>query len=149
MNKAGLSNILIQDLMKFLDKDKNFIGVYTILDIKKLKINKKLKCTLIVNIGAHFICIVVGKKVVYYIDSFGMKPHQKEVKFFLTKCNRPVSYNKRQIQDISSSYCGLYACLFALYFGTTSTVPVKFNFQQKYLKENDTLCVRYIKQLID
>ncbi len=148
LNQYGVSNDLLEDLMKFLSHDTDFLGVFTIADLMKSKCYKKRRFIFILNIGMHFVCLYAQENFVYYIDSFGEKPDSPPVKKFLKQCKRNVYYNRRQIQDFSSAYCGLYACLFALFFGKANMTVNILHFKNVNLKYNDVLCLKYIKKFI-
>ncbi len=150
MNKKGLSNVLIEDLMKNLDKNPHYLGVFPVTVILKKKFHTRPRFNLILNTGGHFVCIHAEESFVFYIDSLGMIPLAvtNQLEQFLTKCKRPIFYNRRQVQAVESVYCGLYACLFTLYFGMPIFKEWKLVFY-KNLKENDKLCLKYLKKMLD
>ncbi len=150
LNANGLSNEVIEDLLNFTNFSIPFFGVKSMFAIP-LKIASKDCFSLIVNVGAHFVCIYGTPKQINFIDSFGRKPsvYDKCVTRFLKKCNRPVYYNARQIQDLTSSFCGMYAAMFCLFFAGKHRNNVNtLSFSDKNLLINDTKCYKYIKQLI-
>ena len=57
--------------------------------------------------GTHWTAIIFTKKRAYYFDSFGAAP-PIEVDRFIKKRNERYGYNIKQIQALSSVYCGWY-----------------------------------------
>lgn len=84
------------------------------------KIN--LPCALIINlskanhIGTHWISLYINKfghgEV---LDSFGFPVRNCYIENFIRKNCTRISYNKKQLQHLSSNYCGLYAIIFTIY----------------------------------
>jgi hypothetical protein len=96
----------------------------------------------------HFVCIFAISDTVLYVDSYGGKPKQEHVLRFLRLCNREAMYNKRQVQDYGSSYCGLFALFFLLFLAKRPRLAINFFSQKKRLRNNDRLCLRYLLQMV-
>ena len=67
--------------------------------------------------GQHWVCVSINKEGRgYYFDSFGLPPIVPEILEFLEKrSTKGWTYNKKQIQDITSSTCGNYTVLFIIF----------------------------------
>ena len=67
--------------------------------------------------GQHWVCVSINQKGRgYYFDSFGLPPIVPEIRNFLDqKTTKGWTYNKRKIQNITSSTCGNYCILFILF----------------------------------
>lgn len=109
-------------LIKLFDKYPHggiFKGVYP---CDKLPKKISLPAALIVNLsksnhqGSHWISIYIdSRRQAEYFDSLGFAIKNWYIKDFLTKNCKKISYNKQQLQHISSNYCGLYAFNFIIY----------------------------------
>lgn len=163
INKEGLSNVLVEDLVRRITKyDKHFLGVFTYKNIPKRKVTSSAvkasaagrNIVAIINVGRHFVTLVIGHDAVIYIDSFAetIPPKLKHLRALmsdLTKDGRRQLYlNKLQIQHYSSTHCGLYAALFAVWYLTRPEYRMAQSFHHKASKLNDELCVRYLKNFI-
>ena len=51
----------------------------------------------------------------YYFDSYGIVPLVPATQAFLKRQCTTLKYKKRQLQGLTSEFCGQYCCLFALY----------------------------------
>jgi hypothetical protein len=79
--------------------------------------------TLIVNTdpqtkrGSHWLAVNFQPKSYssYYFDSYGLAPYIPSIQEFLKRTCVLSEYNKTQLQGLSSTVCGKYCCLFALY----------------------------------
>ena len=66
--------------------------------------------------GEHWITIYVdayGRGE--YFDSFGRPPNEHFASYMNEHCSRSWIFNKRQLQNIISSFCGHYCCLYCMY----------------------------------
>jgi hypothetical protein len=61
------------------------------------------------------IAILPSKRVMYFFDSFGRKPHVTFHINFIKKQKLPCFYNTMDIQHVNSNSCGQFVCLFAYY----------------------------------
>lgn len=154
INKSGLSNTVINDLLNLSGiSSKYFKGVFPYDNLPE-NISQLDNFSIIVNIGLHFVTIYAEEKFVYYIDSLGGSINNVHVKSFLCSgLKRPIYFNKRQIQSLMSSHCGLYTALYILFMEGSkrekkllSIKKLKF-FSSGDLLRNDKLCVKYIKIL--
>jgi hypothetical protein len=155
----GITNDVLEKFCKKLCSS-DFKGVYS-ADYLPAKLAGRARFILIVNLGlrrgirknlpvGHFVTIVAKPASVYYIDSFGLPSTVPHVNRFLTLCKRKIHFNLRQLQDFNSMNCGFYAMLFSYFMDRQNwgkkTFALKFN--EKKLKENDKLCMRYLNKLV-
>lgn len=65
--------------------------------------------------GTHWVAMRIDSLgVAYYFDSFGIPPQNKNILRFLRMHAKKTTYNKRQLQHLSSIKCGRFACVFAV-----------------------------------
>lgn len=63
--------------------------------------------------GTHWVSIYISQSgQAFYFDSFGMEPKNIYVKTFLKMHAKRMSYNRRQLQHITSNKCGQFCCVF-------------------------------------
>lgn len=162
-HSAGISNVLINRFARSLCS-RDFQGVYSADTIPEIMLTNRPRFIIIVNLGerkgydsnipvGHFVCICADTSRIQYIDPYGLPCIQPKVLNFLKHCHRPIIMNKRQIQDLSSVYCGFFALLFAMYMDRGLSVEkpkfrLKFHKRKRELKKNDVLCISYIRKLI-
>ena len=164
INKRGVTGGVIDDLLRIINISSRYIGIYALPDLESLKFSKdKNEIILIVNIGSHWITIAVYKNFVLYLDSYGLPPRQTEMIKFLTRLldqckgikTHEIHYNIKQIQAISSNYCGMYAALWAKRLDNIMKNPEQKNFSMRFysgqienrLRKNDKLCIKYLKSI--
>ena len=111
----SITNVYIDSILyKFC---KNYLGCFSsnILPSEKVK-----NCSLICNLskdkepGTHFVCIIITKSEVYYIDSLGLPPYIDGIIFFLKKQSKVIRYLHNQLQPKNSPTCGFYVIMFVL-----------------------------------
>jgi len=162
VNRRGLSNGLVADLLKSAQVSSNYQGIHGYHQIPRACTNLS-DFTIIINVGLHFVTVYGTPEYVMYIDSMGLPPTRVEVKEFLAQCRRPFVYNISQVQGDTSSYCGLYAALFVIFLDyrhsgkINSTWKLQFHVAKwnesehditNRLKSNDERCVTLIKVLL-
>ena len=120
INALGLSNDVLDSLLSTACISNQYLGSFPVSQLKNIPTFslKHLYITLIINVGHHFVSLCIGRKFVLYIDSFGRPIQDRRVTQFIEKRapDLPIYYNSTRIQSKSSSYCGLYAVLYVLYF---------------------------------
>ena len=107
-------------IMCTLKNVKRFIGVYA-SDLIPHSITES-GC-LILNTdthtekGTHWLAIYLQPKSysAYYFDSYGLRPYLPSVCKFLKRNCLLWNYNNIQLQGLTTTLCGHYCCLFALY----------------------------------
>ena len=110
-------------LINLLKKDKYskkyFCGVLPLDKIPLRKINKT--CAFIINTqkshlpGEHWLAIFLPKRgKIEYFDSFGRKPHHKEIKEFINVNRRRLKTNWKFLQNDNTLTCGKY-CIFYIF----------------------------------
>jgi len=98
----------------------SFLDVYA-SDLLPRSISKA--CTAIVNADpqteevSHWLAIHFRPKSAKacYFDSYGIVPFVPDILAFIKHNCTTWDYNKRQLQSLTSDFCGKYCCLFALY----------------------------------
>lgn len=78
--------------------------------------------------GTHWTVIYIEGKDAIYMDTFGFRP-PLEVQSFL-KPFVPYAYNKQQIQNPRSGYCGVYVLFFMYYM--TINKPILPNLNRRF-----------------
>jgi hypothetical protein len=148
----GLTNSYVESVL--LAKTKYFRGVFSADSIpSSLYRSRNIFFSIICNLdkqnekGSHFISIICFPTHVLYIDSFGLPCYTKDILYFMTALDRPVLYNKTQVQSFDSDFCGFYCMLFVLYFEKVMTCvhQTKIVFSTDLLS-NDITCINEIKK---
>jgi len=67
--------------------------------------------------GSHWLAINFQPKSFsgFYFDSYGLHPYIPSIRCLLKRTCSVWDYNTTQLQGLTSSVCGQYSCLFALY----------------------------------
>jgi hypothetical protein len=67
--------------------------------------------------GSHWLAIRLEPRssTTFYFDSYGLFPQIHDVQSFLRRNCTVLNYNNAQLQGPTSTVCGKYCCLFALY----------------------------------
>ena len=172
LNDSGMSDIVMKDLLQMSSISNRFRGIHHVHHLDKIKLSPstiaKDGASFIVNIGSHFVALIIFPTYVLYIDSFGIPIRNARISQFL-HTNFPhhqVYSNRTQLQSIDSSHCGLYATLFILYFDVFYFRPQRSSKTKKNAffhlsfhpitseknsktngTMNDKLCIEYIKSL--
>ena len=150
LNRFGMSNVVMEDLIQFGGVSKNFRGVLPFNMLPHSSLLQSDYLIFIINVGHHFITLLVHPNYIYYIDSLGLPIWREEVKVFCSQFDLPIYYNPTQIQHPLSSHCGLYAVLFVILMDNAmkkkKSPIIKFNTSE--LRKNDDKCVMYIKECL-
>lgn len=65
--------------------------------------------------GSHWVSVYIAvNRVAYYFDSFGFPVKNIYIARFLKKHAIRTTYNKKQLQHITSNKCGRFCCAFAI-----------------------------------
>jgi hypothetical protein len=100
--------------------------------------------------GTHWTAFtIIGNKYACYFDSFGFMPPTPILNYLSSY--KPYGYSNRQIQDISSDYCGYYCLAFLKTMKTSTKQPYERfdDFLNKFtndLKKNDKLVVELLNK---
>ena len=145
----GLSNSFLSKISRKILGPK-FLGVYP-CDVRPKTKNRS--CFIIFNTGKkntegeHFVAVKIVKKEIFYFDPFGEQPNNDYILSFLReeKKNKKFFWNRVQIQDNSSNFCGFF-CL-AYLISAKNKMPMKrfknlFSIQNRKL--NDKIVIEFI-----
>lgn len=146
LNKNGLSDTLMKDLLQKANVSSLFHGVFPLNEIPVI-LTSTPSFVIIVNIGYHFVTIYGTSSYIYYIDTFGKRPPPDLYHSFLNACQRSVFFNPIQIQSVKSTHCGFFSCLFTIFFCRKPKHRLKFHKKRSDLLKNDKKCIEYLKQL--
>ena len=145
----GLTNKYVEKTCRDLF-GKNFIGVFP-CDMHP-KIRQRKNFSLIFNTGdsstkgEHFIAIYFNEKNLFYFDSFGKKPNDKNIIKFIKSQQRKIKkiiFWDKPIQDVNSSYCGFY-CIGFLMHKYYKILNFKKQFKTDNLIKNDDIVINFI-----
>lgn len=113
-----MDTISIRDYIRPHQRDHIFKGVFP---CDSLPHSFKLPAVFVINLschdeaGSHWVALYISESGnAFYFDSFGLKPSNFHINAFLKIHAKSVTYNKRQIQHISSNKCGRFCCVFAV-----------------------------------
>lgn len=149
----GMTNELVDYIAGKLCSHR-YKGLYTPIQLQQSKTRRliekaKRPFTFICNVGRHFVCIFCTEQYLIYIDPFGKKCVQRQVRKFIHRLSRNVFYNHIPIQWFTSNHCGLYAILFALYFDRDRQ-DIRLQFERASNNEhNDQMCNMYLQLLLN
>jgi hypothetical protein len=150
---SGLSNFELIQIAKNLNINLN--GVYMRDKLTKETLKPGLT---IINIqssqngsGTHWTAFYYNKRAndILYFDPYGMPPVQDLVD--IMPCD--LYYSDRQIQDYSSTYCGLFCLAFLQAMSQKGSMVdnynrflSKFTLNKRQLKNNDILVIDLLNQ---
>ena len=147
---SGLTNEYLEKLSQRMLGKKLFLGVFPADIHPKVGQKKKTFC-LIFNTGRsntageHFISVFAIKKRVFYFDSFGFEPIQKDINMFLKGLNKKCVFNCQQLQDLNSQFCGFYSLSFLLWKKKQRPICNFYRmFSTKNLRHNDDIVTKFI-----
>lgn len=102
--------------------------------------------------SGHFVFIHLKPRLVFYADSFGLPCYQEDVRTFLAaaceKRDADLTFTERTLQDPLSMACGLYAALRVLTAQAGRDFG-RYEWKMRRLKDNDDLCIQYIRSLLN
>jgi hypothetical protein len=94
---ANALNLKIKFIGSIYDKFNFSKGSYIFL----ISPSEKIK-------NGHWVALKIDKDKTYYFDSYGIPPPQ----IIATNIKTPLYYNNKQIQELSSTHCGIYCIYF-------------------------------------
>ena len=153
MTESGLTNQYVEDLGKTLLTAKmNFLGVFP-CDLQPTI--KAKTFSLIFNTGdsstagEHFVAIFANKRTLYYFDSFGKRPTDTNIKYFIKKIigKRKFNVNLITIQDDNSTFCGYFCLGFLL--ALDRNIKFYTQFHKCNLIKNNAEIVKFIIKMIN
>ena len=97
--------------------------------------------------GEHWVVVWFdGRGKAEYFDSFGLPPLHYEIESFLLRHSQTYMYNKRLLQDLTSSACGLYAMYYVIMKSRgASLAKVVSAFHPHKLRTNDRTVSRRLR----
>ncbi len=152
----GVSNTVL-DRVARLVLTSSYKGLFSVDRIPVRALSHLPNFCIIVNLApagkanGHFVTIVAEPDKIRYLDSFALKKTPPELASFIHSCKRQtLILTRRPVQSRSVQTCALYALLFAAYFDPLLEPPdFSLMFHRRRLRDNDALCVRYLRQLVD
>lgn len=145
--ELGLTNMYIDQVLK--KACSNYKGVFSSNNLPKRVFDTGcLVCNLSESsqIGSHFITIIIDKDKVSYLDSFGIRCENDEIRYFLRMQNKPIMFNNTMIQSLQSNFCGFFCIMFCIYYGNKFIFPLVFS---NNLNKNDEICMSYISKMVN
>ena len=141
-NNGQLSVILEEENVK------NY-AVIRIRDLNNPEYNKTKN--FILNVGFHWVGLVINKSNAYYSNSFALKPPKPIIEFCRTNKISDIYYNGTQLQDDTSTDCGFFASLFVIKLVRDKTKNIdKYIslFNTENLLENDGKLIKLFNKII-
>ena len=73
--------------------------------------------TVITEKGSHWQAVhfVPKSSSAYFLDSYGIVPLVPDIAAFIRRNCIVLDYNRRQLNGLTTNFCGKYCCLFAVY----------------------------------
>ena len=154
VSRHGMTNELLDSICKALCS--NYCGLFTVYNLPKKPFYKK-NYSIIVYLAdnatnGHYVSIHYSPNAIIYIDPCGLPCFDPTLRQFLRKHkkkNQQLFNNYKAIQHKKSTFCGMYAILFTLYYDKPSLKgAIKFNFTKRASFKNDELCMKYINDIL-
>jgi len=125
---------------------------YAVIRIRDLN-NPEYKKTrnFILNVGFHWVGLVINKSNAYFSNSFALKPPKQIIDFCRTNNISEIYYNGTQLQDDTSTDCGFFASLFVIKLVRDKTKNIdKYIslFNTTDLLENDGRLIKMFNKII-
>ena len=130
----------------------SFLGVFSEKNIPP-RLSRKQNGTMIILLGksaqevGHYVTLILSPQYVLYIDTFGLPCLSSSIRTFIARSKRDLFFNTKQIQAVTSKYCGIYSILWVLLFDEKNKRVKSVKFQAPHL--NDDLCRMYIIKIIN
>ena len=161
VQKAGISHQFLKALIHCFPPQKinNFQGVFTLSNISQILsiLKKKDTYCCIFNLCTeneaqmgtvgHYVAFVKKKKYALYLDPYGLPVLHDSAKFIISRLceNVPLYYNKKCVQSINSTHCGMYVLLFILCTNSNGRIKQKIVFSDENTDgKNDSRCMEYL-----
>ena len=126
---------------------KHFYGIYARDELSKVHL--PVDGFVIINIdkrkenGSHWVLFSRNRNHTVYFDSFGLPPLFPE---FYKFADGTFIYNKRQLQDETSSLCGMYCLYFALQLSLGETIEnIRLRFSIQTRLNDKIICTLFKK----
>ena len=154
MNTKQINDILKKNIFT----RKIFQGVYARDQLKKIHVPENKRSAYVVHTEplrikvGHWICIIFepdGSAI--FIDSFGidLTGFHPDIQHFVKKNSNQVFQNKRLLQDVTSSTCGLYVLYFIYQKSKGKSLKEMLKpFHSFNTKKNDRWIIRHIQKIV-
>ena len=74
--------------------------------------------------GTHWMALKIKNKECVYFDSYGYLPPEEIITFCKRIKHSHLSYNTKQIQDLSAITCGFFSIAFLIFLKIDSSLPL-------------------------
>lgn len=95
----------------------------------------------------HFVVLAGFKTYTLFVDPFGMRCTQPQVRQFAKRRKVPFLHNESVIQHHKSVFCGLFCILFVLYFHVKPEWELQFS-RVTGVRSNEQRCMSYLNKLL-
>ena len=117
--------MLSSEIKLRLKHDKSFIGCFPYDQLPTIP--EELPAKIIINTGAsstegeHWVAILLNPKSCFYFDSFGIPVLNSEIRKFLGKKYKKVTFSTLCVQDFRSNKCGEFCINFLKFVSNKKT----------------------------
>ena len=147
------SNQIEKILHSHLETKQCFRGVFALDQVPKTFF--KFPSCFIVNThkqnqpGEHWLAVYIDSNMkIDFFDSFGRPPEEFKLHQYLSSISIQINYNKKQIQSVSSSFCGYY-CLFFILSKVRGMSMDKFvSMFSENTEKNDDIINSFLEEFI-
>lgn len=136
-----MDTISINNVVKPYQKYNIFKGVFPCDSLPK---HFSLPAIFVINlsprteIGSHWVATyITSDRCAFYFDSFGLPISNAYILHFINKHAKRITYNKNQLQHITSTKCGKFCCVFAITILKKCSISSFINKFSKNLFVND------------
>lgn len=93
--------------------------------------------------GSHWVALFIDRaRNGSYYDSYGFRPKSFYLIDFIRKHCKTLDYNKKQVQQLSSKVCGLYAATFLIHMLNGHSLELYTKKFSKNLLLNDSFIIK-------
>lgn len=147
-----MDTITIDCVIKSFQRQNIFKGVFP---CDSLPNRFSLPAVFVINLsphteaGSHWIAIYISmNRIAFYFDSFGLPIKNSYILRFLKAHAIRITYNKTQVQHITSNKCGKFCCAFAIAILKNCSISSFMNKFCKNLFVNDIVIENMYNYLI-
>ena len=152
MNSVDIFNILSNNP----HSKRIFRGVYALDELPYI-VDTSRRQAFVINTdysdgpGEHWVSVYSnGFGRAEFFDSFGLSPtYYAEIEKFINRNFLSYTYNKRLVQDLTSSFCGVYAIYFVLMKSMGRSLVRSLSVFDSYkLRNNDKRVLELVRRLL-